>query len=87
MIAGRSTPALHSHRVVVTRHGGPDVLGVVTEQPPGTDRHRRKGDLGVGGASHLWSSYRALRSGGRLVWLGSVTVETKGLRVGATSMR
>ena len=40
----------------------------------------------VGGASHLWRSYRTLRSGGRLVWLGSAAVETKGLRVGATSM-
>ncbi|MEL7207243.1 MAG: zinc-binding dehydrogenase [Actinomycetota bacterium] len=40
----------------------------------------------IGGASHLWRSSRALRRGGRLVWLGSAAVETQGLRVGVTSM-
>jgi NADPH:quinone reductase-like Zn-dependent oxidoreductase len=40
----------------------------------------------IGGARHLWQSYRALRPGGRLVWLGSSAVETQGLRVGITSM-
>lgn len=40
----------------------------------------------VGGAKHLWDSYRVLRRGGRLVWLGSAAVETQGLRAGAFSM-
>lgn len=40
----------------------------------------------IGGANHLRRSYRALRAGGRLVWLGSAAVETQGLKVGATSM-
>ena len=40
----------------------------------------------VGGASHLWRSYRVLRPGGRLVWLGSAATETQGLRVGPLSM-
>ena len=40
----------------------------------------------IGGGRHLWRSYRALRTGGRLVWLGSSAVETEGLRVAATSM-
>lgn len=40
----------------------------------------------IGGAGHLWRSYRLLRPGGRLVWLGSSAVETEGLLIGATSM-
>jgi NADPH:quinone reductase-like Zn-dependent oxidoreductase len=40
----------------------------------------------VGGARHLWRSYRVLRKGGRLVWLGSAAVEEKGIRVGPLSM-
>jgi NADPH:quinone reductase-like Zn-dependent oxidoreductase len=40
----------------------------------------------VGGAKHLWRSYRVLRRGGRLVWLGSAAVEEQGLRAGAFSM-
>ena len=40
----------------------------------------------VGGANHLWRSYRALRTNGRLVWLGSSAVEQHGLQVGVTSM-
>lgn len=40
----------------------------------------------VGGGGHLWRSYRVLRRGGRLVWLGSAAVEKQGLRAGASSM-
>lgn len=40
----------------------------------------------IGGAGHLLASYRSLRRRGRLVWLGSSAVETKGLWIGATSM-
>ena len=40
----------------------------------------------VGGARHLWRSYRTLRPGGRLVWLGSAAVDQQGLRVGPLSM-
>lgn len=40
----------------------------------------------VGGAKHLWRSYRTLRKGGRLVWLGSAATNTQGLRVGPLSM-
>ena len=40
----------------------------------------------VGGGRHLWRSYRVLRNGGRLVWLGSAAVEEHGLRVGLLSM-
>ena len=40
----------------------------------------------VGGAKHLWDSYRCLRRGGRLVWLGSAATETQGLRTGPLSM-
>ncbi len=40
----------------------------------------------VGGARHLWRSYRMLRRGGRLVWLGSAAVEQQGLRVAPFSM-
>lgn len=39
----------------------------------------------VGGAMHLLRSYRVLRRGGRLVWLGSAATETQGLRVGPLS--
>lgn len=40
----------------------------------------------IGGAGHLLRSYRALRKGGRLIWLGSSAVETEGLWIGATSV-
>jgi NADPH2:quinone reductase len=40
----------------------------------------------VGGARHLWRSYRVLLKGGRLVWLGSAATNKKGLRVGPLSM-
>lgn len=40
----------------------------------------------IGGAKHLLRSYRALRKGGRLVWLGSSAVEERGLRIGLTSL-
>ncbi len=40
----------------------------------------------VGGAKHLWDSYRCLRRDGRLVWLGSAATETQGLRTGPLSM-
>lgn len=40
----------------------------------------------VGGGKHLWDSYRCLRRGGRLVWLGSAATETQGLRTGPLSM-
>jgi NADPH2:quinone reductase len=35
----------------------------------------------VGGARHLWRSYRALRKGGRLVWFGMAATKRKGLKV------
>jgi NADPH:quinone reductase-like Zn-dependent oxidoreductase len=35
----------------------------------------------VGGARHLWRSYRALRQGGRLVWFGVAATKRGGLRV------
>jgi NADPH2:quinone reductase len=40
----------------------------------------------IGGAAQLWRSYRSLRRGGRLVWLGSAAVEKQGIRVGPLSM-
>ena len=40
----------------------------------------------IGGAGHLWDSYRTLRRGGRLVWLGSAAVEDRGISVGLTSV-
>ncbi|MGI9611932.1 MAG: zinc-binding dehydrogenase [Acidimicrobiales bacterium] len=40
----------------------------------------------IGGAKHLWRSYRTLRRGGRLVWLGSAAVDKQGLRVAPFSM-
>lgn len=40
----------------------------------------------VGGARHLWRSYRTLRRAGRLVWLGSAAVEQHGLRIGPSSI-
>jgi NADPH:quinone reductase-like Zn-dependent oxidoreductase len=40
----------------------------------------------VGGARHLWRSYRTLRRGGRLVWLGSAATNKEGLAVGPLSM-
>ena len=39
----------------------------------------------IGGANHLWQSYRTLRDGGRLVWLGSAAVEDHGIWIGLTS--
>jgi NADPH:quinone reductase-like Zn-dependent oxidoreductase len=35
----------------------------------------------IGGARHVWRSYRALRKGGRLVWFGMAATKNKGLRV------
>jgi len=35
----------------------------------------------VGGARHLWRSYRTLRKGGRLVWFGMAATKKDGLRV------
>ena len=40
----------------------------------------------VGGAKHLWRSYRTLRTGGRLIWLGSAAIDQQGLRVAPFSM-
>ena len=40
----------------------------------------------VGGAKQLWRSYRSLREGGRLVWLGSAATNKKGLVIGPLSM-
>jgi NADPH2:quinone reductase len=40
----------------------------------------------VGGARHIWRSYRALRKGGRLVWLGAAATKERGLRVGPLSL-
>lgn len=40
----------------------------------------------VGGARQLWRSYRALRGGGRLVWLGSAATKQKGPGAGLISM-
>lgn len=40
----------------------------------------------VGGARQLMRSYRTLRDGGRLVWLGSAATRDKGLAIGLTSM-
>lgn len=39
----------------------------------------------IGGANHLLRSYRVLRGGGRLVWLGSSAVEEHGIGIGITS--
>lgn len=35
----------------------------------------------VGGARHLWRSYRVLHKGGRLVWFGVAATKQRGLRV------
>lgn len=35
----------------------------------------------IGGAGHLWRSYRVLRQGGRLVWFGVAATKKEGLRV------
>lgn len=35
----------------------------------------------IGGARHLWHSYRVLRKGGRLVWFGVAATKKDGLRV------
>ncbi len=35
----------------------------------------------IGGARHLWRSYRVLRKGGRLVWFGMAATKKEGLRV------
>ena len=40
----------------------------------------------VGGARQLWRSYRVLRKGGHLVWLGSAATNASGLLVGPASM-
>jgi NADPH2:quinone reductase len=40
----------------------------------------------VGGAKQLMRSYRTLRRGGRLVWLGSAATRDKGLGIGLTSL-
>ena len=40
----------------------------------------------VGGAKQLMRSYRTLRRGGRLVWLGSAATRDKGLSIGLTSL-
>jgi len=40
----------------------------------------------VGGARHLFRSYRALGRGGRLVWLGAAATKERGLIVGLTSL-
>lgn len=40
----------------------------------------------VGGGWHLLRSYRILRSGGRLVWLGSAAVERHGVHIGVSSL-
>jgi NADPH:quinone reductase-like Zn-dependent oxidoreductase len=40
----------------------------------------------VGGARLAWDSYRCLRPGGRLVWLGSAATKTGGLRVGLLTL-
>ncbi len=40
----------------------------------------------VGGARQLMRSYRTLRRGGRLVWLGSAATRDKGLAIGLTSL-
>jgi NADPH:quinone reductase-like Zn-dependent oxidoreductase len=35
----------------------------------------------IGGARHVWRSYRALRKGGRLVWFGMAATKKKGPRI------
>jgi NADPH:quinone reductase-like Zn-dependent oxidoreductase len=40
----------------------------------------------VGGAGHLWRSYRALRAGGRLVWLGAAATKGRGILTGLLSL-
>jgi NADPH2:quinone reductase len=35
----------------------------------------------IGGARHVWRSYRALRKGGRLVWFGMAATKEKGIGV------
>lgn len=40
----------------------------------------------VGGAKHLWRSYRALGKGERLVWLGSAATKKQGVWVGLLSV-
>ncbi len=40
----------------------------------------------VGGAAQLWRSYRTLRRGGRLIWLGSAAIDQQGLRVAPLSI-
>jgi len=35
----------------------------------------------LGGARHIWRSYRALRKGGRLVWFGMAATKEKGLGI------
>ena len=40
----------------------------------------------VGGPRHLFRSYRALRAGGRLVWLGAAATKRRGVLTGLISM-
>lgn len=40
----------------------------------------------VGGGKQLWRSYQALRSGGRLVWLGVAATKKNGMQAGLLSM-
>jgi NADPH:quinone reductase-like Zn-dependent oxidoreductase len=40
----------------------------------------------VGGARHLWRSYRALRARGRLVWLGAAATKRRGVLTGLLSL-
>jgi NADPH:quinone reductase-like Zn-dependent oxidoreductase len=40
----------------------------------------------VGGAKQLWRSYRSLRRGGRLVWLGVAAMKKGGMRAGTLSL-
>ncbi len=40
----------------------------------------------IGGAKHLWRSYRALQKGGRLVWFGVAATARRGLKVIPLSM-
>jgi NADPH2:quinone reductase len=40
----------------------------------------------IGGAGHLWRSYRSLRKGGRLVWVGVAATKKGGMRAGLLSL-
>ena len=95
-------------QVVVSRHGGPDVLTLVESEmhdpgpgevrvaclPPAYRGSISSTGAGAGcpaarscrGARHLWRSYRALRAGGRLVWLGSAATKRHGVLTGLLSL-